>query len=192
MSAISEYNEAMVNQFKKREMKWNYQHNLIEVDITNKKAIFEYAYKEKGAWDEDLEEYSEITKKNIVETEFDFLHITPPMSAPTKIAQSSIGSAEGWIPVTKETLQHVKYDNVFALGDIAAVPMGKTSGSIRKQYKVLLDNLISRMEGKSLKAQYDGYTICPLVTGLGTVMLAESNWSKQPTPMVPLDSTQER
>ena len=34
------------------------------------------------------------------------------------------------------------------MGDIAAVPMGKTGGTVRKQYKVLVDNLVSVMEGK--------------------------------------------
>ena len=114
------------------------------------------------------------------------------MAAPKEIASSPIGSAKGWVPVNKETLQHVKYPNVFALGDVAAVPMGKTGGSARKQYKVVVNNLIAAMEGKDLEAKYDGYTVCPLITGLGTVMLAEFNWTKKPTPSFPLDPTKER
>ena len=73
--------------------------------------------------------------------------------------------------------------------------MGKTGGSARKQYKVVVDNLISVMEtGKIPKTnkEYAGYTVCPLITSIGTVMLAEFNWTKKPTPMIPLDPTQER
>jgi sulfide:quinone oxidoreductase len=70
--------------------------------------------------------------------------------------------------------------------------MGKTGGSARKQYKVVVENLIATMEGKDLEAKYDGYTVCPLITGLGTVMLAEFNWTKKPTPSFPLDPTKER
>lgn len=92
----------------------------------------------------------------------------------------------------KETLQHVKYNNIFAIGDIAAVPMGKTGGSVRKQYKVLVDNLISVMEGKEPTAKYTGYTVCPLITDIGKVMLAEFDWTAKPTPSFPLDPTQER
>ena len=136
------------------------------------------------------------TKHENVEVPYDFLHITPPMIAPEEIAKSPIGSSKGWVPVVKETLQHVKYKNVFALGDIAAVPMGKTGGSARKQYKVVVENLISVMEGKEPKAQYGGYTVCPLITGLGTVMLAEFDWSGKPTPSIlpaPMfDPTKER
>ncbi|MEA2028387.1 MAG: FAD/NAD(P)-binding oxidoreductase, partial [Campylobacterota bacterium] len=127
-----------------------------------------------------------------VEVPFDFLHITPPMVAAEEIGNSPVGSGKGWVPVNKETLQHVKFKNVFALGDIAAVPMGKTGGSARKQYKVVVENVISAMEGKPLASKYDGYTVCPLITSLGTVMLAEFNWTKKPTPSFPFDPTQER
>jgi len=70
--------------------------------------------------------------------------------------------------------------------------MGKTGGSVRKQYKVVVENLISSMEGNELKAKYAGYTVCPLITDIGKVMLAEFNWTKKPTPSFPLDPTQER
>ncbi len=192
MFGVPEYHEAIVNQYKARDMKWSYAHNLTEVDLANKIAVFDHHSKEKGAWDEDLEEYTMVTKHERVEVPYDFLHITPPMKAPEEIGNSSVGSSKGWVPVNKETLQHVKYKNVFALGDIAAVPMGKTGGSARKQYAVLTDNLIAQMEGKPLTAKYGGYTVCPLITSIGTVMLAEFDWSKKPTPSFPLDPTQER
>ncbi len=192
MFGVKEYHDAIVNQFEARDMKWNYRHNLIAVDPVKKVATFNRHWKEKGPWDEDLEEYSIVMKAETVEKEFDFLHITPPMKAAEEIANSPVGSAKGWVPVKKETLQHVKYPNVYALGDIAAVPMGKTGGSARKQYKVVAENIISMMNGKELTAKYGGYTVCPLITSIGTVMLAEFDWSKKPTPSFPLDPTQER
>lgn len=192
MFGVKEYHDAIVNQFEARNMKWNYRHNLIGVDPVKKVATFNRHWKEKGSWDEDLEEYSIVMRTETVEKEFDFLHITPPMKAAEEIANSPVGSAKGWVPVNKETLQHVKFPNVFALGDIAAVPMGKTGGSARKQYKVVVDNIISMMEGKELASFYGGYTVCPLITSIGTVMLAEFDWSKKPTPSFPLDPTQER
>jgi len=192
MFGVKEYHDAIVNQFEARDMKWNYRHNLIAVDPVKKVATFNRHWKEKGAWDEDLEEYSINMKSETVEKEFDFLHITPPMKAAEEIANSPVGSSKGWVPVKKETLQHVKYPNVYALGDIAAVPMGKTGGTARKQYKVVAENIISMMNGKEPTATYGGYTVCPLITSIGTVMLAEFDWSKKPTPSFPLDPTQER
>lgn len=192
MFGVPEYHDAIVKQFEARNMKWNYKHNLIGVDVDSKIATFDKHWSEKGAYDEDIEEYEMLTKHQNVEVPFDFLHITPPMKAPDEIGKSAIGSAKGWIPVDKETLQHVKYNNIFSLGDIAAVPMGKTGGSVRKQYKVLVDNLVAVMEGKEMPSKYAGYTVCPLITDIGKVMLAEFDWTKKPTPSFPLDPTQER
>ena len=70
--------------------------------------------------------------------------------------------------------------------------MGKTGGSVRKQYKVLVDNLVAVMEGKEPTSKYAGYTVCPLITDIGKVMLAEFDWTAKPTPSFPLDPTQER
>jgi sulfide:quinone oxidoreductase len=189
---VNEYADAIEKQFIARDMKWNFNHNLVEVDIAKKIAIFDKHWQEKGPYDKDLEEYSMVTKNLNVEIPFDLLHITPPQKAPDEIGKSAIGSAKGWVPVNKETLQHVKYNNIFALGDIAAVPMGKTGGTVRKQYKVLVDNLIAVMEGKEPTAKFDGYTVCPLITDIGKVMLAEFDWTAKPTPSFPLDPTQER
>lgn len=189
---VKEYADAIEKQFIARDMKWNFNHNLIGVDIKNKVATFDKHWQEKGAYDKDLEEYETITRNINVDVPFDLLHITPPQKAPDEIGKSAIGSAKGWIPVNKETLQHVKYKNIFSLGDIAAVPMGKTGGTVRKQYKVLVDNLVAVMEGKEPTSLFAGYTVCPLITDIGKVMLAEFDWTAKPTPSFPLDPVQER
>ena len=198
MFGVPEYHEAILKQFIARDMKWNYKHNLIAVDPAAKKAIFEHHYLVKGAWDKDLEEYEMIPEVKKVEVSYDFMHVTPPMSAPDVVKNSPLswkkGSAAqgGWVELTKETLQHARYKNVFGLGDVAGIPMGKTGGSVRKQYIVCADNLISVMSGNAPTAKYGGYTVCPLITSIGTVMLAEFDWSKKPTPSFPLDPVQER
>ncbi len=198
MFGVPEYHDAIVKQFEARNMKWEYKNNLVEIDVNTKKAIFEKRWLEKGEYDPDLEDYDMIPMSKRIERDYDFIHITPPMRAPDAVKNSSLawqkGSASkgGWVELNKETLQHTRYKNVFGLGDVAGIPMGKTGGSVRKQYKVLVDNLVLAMEGKELTAKYAGYTVCPLITDIGTVMLAEFDWTKKPTPSFPLDPTQER
>ena len=192
MFGVPEYHDAIVGQFKREDFKWHYRHNLVAVEKENKIAIFDAKWQEKGPFDPIMRDFEVISKHERVKIPYDFLHITPDAVAPREIAESDIGSAKGWVPVNKETLQHIKYDNVFAVGDIAQVPMGKTGGSVRKQYKVLVDNLIAKMEGKKLPSKYAGYTVCPLITDIGTVMLAEFDWTVKPTPSFPLDPTVER
>ena len=198
MFGVPEYHEAITKQFIERDMKWKYKHNLVAIDAAAKKATFEHHYLVKGEYDQDLEEYEMIPQIKEVEVPYDFIHVTPPMSAPDVVKNSKLawqkGSAAkgGWIELTKETLQHPRFPNVFALGDVAGIPMGKTGGSVRKQYKVCADNLVSVMQGKTPTAKYGGYTVCPLITGIGTVMLAEFDWTAKPTPSFPFDPAQER
>lgn len=192
MFAVKEYEEAIIKQYAQRNMQWSVNHNLVEINLKDKIATFDKLSYNQGAYDEDLEEYEMIEHHEYVEIPYDFMHLTPPMKVPKLIAKSEIASLGGWIPVNQETLQHVKYPNIFSLGDIAAVALGKTGGSVRKQYKVAASNIISAINGEDLKAKYDGYTVCPIVTDIGKVMLAEFDWSMKPTPSFPLDPTQER
>ena len=192
MFGIPEYHDAVLGQFKREGFKWNYRHNLIEVHKERKIAVFDAKWQEKGPWDPIMHEYEVVPKHEKVEIAYDFLHISPPQMAPRELRESDVGSAAGWIPVNKETLQHFQYKNIYSIGDVAQVPMGKTGGSVRKQYKVLVDNIVAQMEGKKLPAKYAGYTVCPLITDIGRVMLAEFDWTVKPTPLFPLDPTVER
>ena len=112
---------------------------------------------------------------------FDFLHLAPPQSAPDFIKKSPLsnGTPGGWIDVNINTLQHTKYANVFALGDVAALPTAKTGAAIRKQAPVVVANLLSLMEKSALSTgkQYEGYSSCPLVTGYGKMVLAEFKYN---------------
>lgn len=197
---VPEYNEAIKKKYEEKNLKAIFSHNLVGVNPVAKVATFDHFWQEKGAYDEVLEDYEIITKHERIEVPFDFIHITPPMMAPKEIGDSPVGSDKGWVPVNFETLQHAKYKNIFALGDIAAIPLGKTGGSARKQYKVVVANLISVMEGKEPTAKYAGYTVCPLITDLGKVMLLEFNWADpskaqyggKMAPSFPLDPTVDR
>jgi len=57
------------------------------------------------------------------------LHITPPMSTPSVLWKSSLVDGSNFVSVDKHTLQHVKYKNVFALGDCATAPTSKTAAA---------------------------------------------------------------
>mgnify|MGYP000416520852 FL=1 len=65
--------------------------------------------------------------------DYDFLHFTPPMSAPDFVKEAGLGWTEGklaadaWVMVDKETLVHKTYPNIVSLGDVAGIPTSKTS-----------------------------------------------------------------
>ncbi len=157
-----------------------FKHNLIAIDKTAKIATFEHTFEIKGAYDEDLGEYDMIDKRELVEMEYDFIHIVPPMSAAKAVADSPLGwqkgSAKGWLEVDRETLQHRRYKNVFGIGDVCGIPMGKTGGSARHHGPVVAKNLIAQMQNKTLEEKFDGYTVCPLKVGYGEIVMAEFNY----------------
>ncbi|MGZ4585817.1 MAG: FAD-dependent oxidoreductase [Mycobacterium sp.] len=69
---------------------------------------------------------------------YDLLHAVPRQSAPDWIKTSplSAGDANGYVEIGKHTMQHVRYPNVFSLGDAGSSPNSKTGAAIRKQAPV--------------------------------------------------------
>jgi sulfide:quinone oxidoreductase len=124
--------------------------------------------------------------------DYDMIHVTPPMSAPDFVRESGLGNADGWVDVDKHTLRHVRFPNVFALGDNSSLPTSKTGAAIRKQAPVVVDNLLALRAGGAPAAAYDGYTSCPVVTGRGKLIMAEFDYDKKPVESFPFDQRQER
>jgi sulfide:quinone oxidoreductase len=103
-----------------------------------------------------------------------------------------LANAAGWVDVDKHTLQHVKYANIFSLGDASGLPTSKTGAAIRRQAPVLVENLLAAISNQSLTAKYNGYTSCPLVTGYGKLVLAEFDYDGKPQETFPFDQSKER
>jgi sulfide:quinone oxidoreductase len=87
--------------------------------------------------------------------------------------------------VDKHTMQHVKYPNVFALGDVAGTPNAKTGAAASRQALVVAANLLSALQGKEAQARYDGYIACPITTGYGRMLLCEVDYTGNPAPRIP-------
>lgn len=132
-----------------------------------------------------------------VAVRYDILHAVPPHEAPDFIRRSALAdlekSTQGWVSVNKKTLQHTKFANVFALGDVADTPNAKTGAAASRQALVAAANISAAARGEELPAQYDGYIACPIVTGYGRMLLCEVDYSGKPSPRIPgLDTFRER
>lgn len=150
-------------------------HHLVEVHPDTQEAVFENI---------------DTSQRTVIH--YDLLHVTPPMSAPKFIANSPLANAEGWVDVDMHTLQHMRYPNVFALGDCSSLPTSKTGAAVRKQAPVLVKNLKSLIAGRVPTARYGGYTSCPVVTGYGRLILAEFDYHQQPAETFWFDQSKER
>jgi sulfide:quinone oxidoreductase len=122
------------------------------------------------------------------ELRYDVLNAVPPQSAPDWLKATELpapGDSGGFVEVDSQTLRHVRYSNIWSLGDAAATPNSKSGGALRKQTKVLAQNLVAARKGKPLTGKYDGYSVCPFTVSRGTVVFAEFDDQRLPMPSVP-------
>ena len=169
---INKYAVALQKMVDKYGISLHFKNDLIAIDAEKKQATFKLI----NNWYNATE-----TKK------YDMIHVTPPQSAPDFIRQSLLADSKGWVDVNKYTLQHTRYTNIFALGDVTNTPNAKTGAAVRKQVPVLVKNLIALMENKSMPAKYSGYGSCPLTVGYGKLVLAEFGYDNKVMETFPFD-----
>jgi sulfide:quinone oxidoreductase len=119
---------------------------------------------------------------------YDLLHAVPRQSAPDWVKSSPLSTADaaGYVDIDKHTMQHVRYPNVFSLGDAGSSPNSKTGAAIRKQAPVVVENIDSLLKNEPLRASYDGYSSCPIVTSSHAMLLAEFDYDLNLEPSFPL------
>jgi len=175
---VEKYEKTLNKVAERDKVQMNFFTKLVEIDGPNKKAKFVG--------------FGEQNKDKEYWVSFDMIHITPPQSAPDFVKNSPLANAAGWVDVDKFSLQHVKYPNVFSLGDASSLPTSRTGAAIRKEAPVLVKNLLAYMEGKPLTGSYNGYSSCPVVTGYGKLVLCEFDYNNKPTETFPFDQSKER
>ena len=178
---VKEYAATLTKLVKHDNIKVHFGVNVNEIDGANK-TIF---YEEKDA-------QGVAVRK---EMKFDICHSVPPQSAPDFIKNSPLTYANnpyGYVEVNKNTLQHSRYANVFALGDCTNAPCSKTGAAIRKQVPVVVQNLLAFLSNQPLMGEYTGYSACPIPTQYGKLMLAEFDYTNTPTMTFPFNQAKPR
>ncbi len=179
---IAEYASVLNRVIDRYGIEPRYSHELIEVRPERNEAIFQRKDDPAG---------------ERVTIPYDLLHVAPPQRAPEFVRKSALADpakpAEGWAAVDKFTMQHTRYANVFALGDVAGTPNSKTGAAASRQAQVAAKNLAAVIRGREPAASYNGYVACPIVTGYGSMLLCEFDYSGKPTPTIPfIDTMKER
>lgn len=165
-------NEKVRMLFEDRGFNTVYEHVMKSIDPGRKVAVFD-------------------TPDGEAEMQFDFINVIPPMTAPDVVRnsplpwQSGKWAGQGWAEVDMHTLRHIRYPDVFAVGDIAGVPKGKTAASVKWQVPVVENQLVAQIQGQEATETYDGYTSCPLITRIGRAMLIEFDYKNNLTPSFP-------
>jgi len=175
---VADYVPALERYVQRYGANLHFQHNLKAVDGPGHRAWF------------DVATAGGPTRE--VEVGFDMIHVVPPQGAPAFVRGSPLADAAGWVEVSHETLRHVRYGNVFGVGDACSAPNAKTAAAVRKQAPVVAENLLAVLDGRAPRAVYDGYGSCPLTVERGRVVLAEFGYGGKLLPTFPkvlLDGT---
>ena len=180
---VPHYTPRLLEIYKERNVPISLRTRLKGVDTAAKKVFFERVSLANG-----------VAKTERFTEDYDFLHFTPPQTAPDFVKQSGLSwaegplAAEGWAETDKATLVHPRYaTSIVCLGDVAGIPTSKTSAAIRMQAPVAARNLISLMEGRAPTARYDGYAACPIITQYGKLLLCEFDYDKKTRTSFPFN-----
>jgi sulfide:quinone oxidoreductase len=96
------------------------------------------------------------------------------------IERSGIGDDLRFVPTDKATLQSKVKDNIFAIGDATNIPTSKAGSVAHFEAEILLENIMRYIEGKELKAEFDGHANCFVETGNGKALLIDFNYTQEP------------
>jgi sulfide:quinone oxidoreductase len=104
----------------------------------------------------------------------------PVHRAPDVVQQAGL-AVNGWVPVDKANLA-TRFSDVYAVGDITALPMAKAGVFAEAAARVVADDIAARLHGEELERAYEGAGTCYLEFGGGMVGMVEANFLGGPKP----------
>jgi sulfide:quinone oxidoreductase len=118
------------------------------------------------------------------EVPFDLLVSIPVNKGDQMVEASNLGDEDGlnFIPTDKSTLQSKKYTNMFVIGDATNVPASKAGSVAHFEAEILIENILSYINGLPLEASFDGHANCFIETGYGKATLIDFNYTTEPLP----------
>ena len=116
------------------------------------------------------------------EVPFDILTVVPVNMGNEMVKRSGLGDDMNFVKTDKETLQSTSFDNIFVLGDAANLPTSKAGSVAHFAAEILMENLLSAIEGRPLTAKFDGHANCYIETGYGKGALIDFNYTTEPLP----------
>jgi sulfide:quinone oxidoreductase len=162
------------------------------IDAELRRKVSEYGIEvreetELAAVDPDARTVTLTSREGVETLGYDLLHAAPPQSAPAWLAASGLSDddSDGFVAIDPETFRSTRHPDVWSLGDAAATRSYKSGGAIRKQAKILVQNLRAADRGRPLPACYNGYGVCPVTVSRDTVVFAEFDRSGALKPTVP-------
>ncbi len=116
------------------------------------------------------------------EVPYDLLVTVPVNMGADVIGRSGLGDELNYVPVDKHTFQSKQYDNIFALGDAAALPTSKAGSVAHFAAEVFVENFLRYIDGQEMLIPFDGHANCFIESGFGKGILIDFNYDVEPLP----------
>lgn len=118
------------------------------------------------------------------EVPFDLLVSVPVNKGSDLIERSNMGDEDGlnFVPTDKYSLQSKAKDNIFVIGDATNVPASKAGSVAHFEGEILLENILSYIDGRPMEEKFDGHSNCFIETGHGKAALIDFNYDTEPLP----------
>lgn len=114
------------------------------------------------------------------EVPFDLLVTVPVNKGDALMERSGLGDDLNYIPTHKETLQSLKHENIFVIGDATNIPASKAGSVAHFEAEILTENILHYINGEPLTAAFDGHANCFIETGHKKALLIDFNYTQEP------------
>jgi sulfide:quinone oxidoreductase len=113
---------------------------------------------------------------------FDLLVSVPLNMGADFVARSGIGDELNHVKVNPDTFLATGCQNVFALGDAAALPISKAGSVAHFAVDVFVENFLDHIAGRPMEHKFDGHANCFVESGAGKALLIDFNYDTEPLP----------
>lgn len=113
---------------------------------------------------------------------FDLLVSVPLNMGAELVARSGLGDELNHVKVDPGTFLAQGCDNVFALGDAAALPISKAGSVAHFATEVFVENFLNHIAGRPMERRFDGHANCFVESGSSKALLIDFNYDTEPLP----------
>ena len=121
------------------------------------------------------------------EIPYDLFITIPTNMGAEVIGASGMGDELNFVPVNKNTMQSLKWQNIWLIGDASNAPASKAGSVAHFMLDVVVENILRHMEGLEPLSKFDGHANCFIESGNEKGVLIDFNYDVEPLPgMFPL------
>ena len=113
---------------------------------------------------------------------YDMLVIIPSTIGDDVISDSGLDDGIGYVPTHLNTLQALKHERIYVIGDATNVPTSKAGSVAHYEADVVVFNIMAEIHGIKPEEIYDGHSTCFIVYSKGTSSLIDFNYKIEPLP----------